>query len=121
MTASVVRARERYVEWYRAKARIAELDTTQKRLLERERVLDERVGREARDVERLHGLSLQALFHTILGDKPEALAKERRELLAAELERDGVRERIAEAERQRAEIQARLTVLGDASMIAYQF
>src|SRR5436190_12267129 len=114
MSSNVVRARERFVEWTRAQARLAALVTTRKRLVERARVLEERVGKEARDVERLDGLSLSALFHTVLGDKVEALSKERQELLAAELERDGVRERLADLERQRAEIQARVDELFDA-------
>jgi DNA repair exonuclease SbcCD ATPase subunit len=116
MSTNVVRARERFVEWTRAQARLEALGATRQPLLERARVLEERVGKEAVDVERLQRLSLSALFHTVLGDKVEAISKERRELLAAELERDGVRERLADLERQRAVLQARIAELSDAAL-----
>ncbi len=44
--------------------------------------------KEERDVEKLEGLSLTGLFHSILGSKEEQLDKERQEHLAAKLKYD---------------------------------
>jgi hypothetical protein len=47
-----------------------------------------RLASEGRDVERLEGLTLINLIHTILGSKEEAQQKERQEYLAAKLQYD---------------------------------
>lgn len=50
--------------------------------------LKEELARESADVRRLEGLSLTALFHSILGSKEQQRAKERQEMLAAKLRHD---------------------------------
>ena len=60
---------------------VIQLDEEAERLVELEAVL----AKECRDVERLEGLSLTALFHTILSSKTEQLKKERQEFLQAKL------------------------------------
>jgi len=57
---------------------------------ERERLIDLEtiMNREKRDVDRLEGLSLYNLFHTVLGDKPDIADKEQQEFLSAKLRHD---------------------------------
>ncbi|MBP2022793.1 hypothetical protein J2Z44_002616 [Clostridium punense] len=63
-----------------------------KKNLERESVrledLKIELDREALDVKKLEGLTIHALFHTILRDKEDQLQKERQELLLAKLKYD---------------------------------
>ncbi len=54
----------------------------------RQRLLEMKLGEEQRDVDRLEGLTLTALFHTFLSSKNEQLQKERQELLQVKLKLD---------------------------------
>ena len=67
------------------------------RRLDARRVLE----REQADVDRLEDMGLAYVFHTILGDRQEKLAKERREALAAHLSHQ-------QAVREEADLSARL-------------
>lgn len=71
------------------------------------------LARESADVQRLEGLSLQALFYTLLGSKEEQLQKERQEHLMARLEHDECRDAVAALEREVRDLQAQLAALGD--------
>ena len=68
--------------------------------------------KETRDVERLEGLSLEALFYTILGSKEEQLDKERQEQLAAKLKHDQSRHAADALAQDLAELRQRLGGLG---------
>lgn len=61
------------------------------RLVDRKKELE----KEGRDVTKLEGLSLKALFHTVLGDKGQQLEKERQEYLSAKLAHDQAAAEIA--------------------------
>ena len=68
-----------------------DLGRTQNMLSEQEAKLSElsaNLQKEGADVEKLEGLSLTGLFHTILCDKQKQLEKERQEHLAAKLKHD---------------------------------
>jgi hypothetical protein len=65
-----------------------DLAEVQKKLGEQQALLaalEEQRRKEEVDVDRLQGLSLKALFATVLGSKEEQLQKERQELLKAEM------------------------------------
>lgn len=69
----------------------ADLDQLEAELRRHERRLETmgaELAKEGRDVRRLEGLSLAALFHTLLGNRDEQLDKERQELLAVKLRYD---------------------------------
>lgn len=51
-------------------------------------VLGAELAAEGRDVRKLEGLSLTALFHRVLGDREQQLQRERQELLGAKLRYD---------------------------------
>lgn len=76
------RARERLRRQLQQVERELELQS------ERRRRLAQRMASERADVEALEGLSLTALFHTILRSKEDQLQTERREWLAAKLNHD---------------------------------
>ncbi|MBL4771291.1 MAG: hypothetical protein JKY61_09145 [Planctomycetes bacterium] len=54
-----------------------------------------RVAKERKDVDKLEGLSLSALFHTLLSNKTEKLQVERQELLRAQLKWDQCRNHVS--------------------------
>lgn len=101
--------------------RLAERNILERRLASLRRDLGELARKKAslatamraeeRDVEKLEGLSLTNLFHTILSSKKEQLEKERQEFLAAKLKWDqcddewtAMQESIGELEAQIGEI-----------------
>jgi len=86
-----------------------DLADQRKRLAE----LEAQLAKEQKDVERLEGLSLTALFHTVLSSKQEQLKKERQELLAAKLRHDECRSATAELEQQVEGIRREVDGLGD--------
>ncbi len=87
-------------------SRLAECDTL-KVLLEKER----------KDVAKLEGLSLTALFHTILSSKTEQLEIERQEALRAKLKFDQCRGAV---ERKKAEIQDLVAGLKESEQVQAQ-
>jgi hypothetical protein len=69
--------------------------------------------REGADVQRLEGLSLTGLFHTVLGDKDDRLTKERQEYLAAKLKHDEGREAVRALESEVLQLRTELRQLDD--------
>jgi hypothetical protein len=65
--------------------------------------LNQRLGKEQRDVERLEHASLATLFYSVLGSRDTQLEKERQELLQAQLHAETARRAIAslQAEQER--------------------
>lgn len=93
--------REEREEYRKLSAQKADLEQQlaqcRSRRLDAERVLEQ----EEADVDRLEDMGLAYVFHTILGDRAEKLAKERREALAAHL-------RHQQAAQEEADVSARL-------------
>lgn len=114
MDADLTLARDRVHALERARRRLVELRQRCGALQARLDELTEFERRERKDVERLEGLSLQRLFQDLLGTRPEALDKERRELASAELRRGAVAQELAEAEKERLAVLARVKALRDA-------
>src|SRR4249919_3791649 len=81
-------ARELVRQFERAKRRVRELTAETERLTQRVRDFAAGLAGEQRDVDRLNELSLQSIWHSLCGDKPEALADETRELLQARARHD---------------------------------
>ena len=75
--------------------------------------LSETLRKESRDVERLEGLSLEALFYQILGSKDEQLDKERQEELAAKLKYDQCGHSVAALNEELSGLNARMDEFGD--------
>lgn len=111
MNNDLIRARERVRALGRAQNRLHVLCTSCTLLVDRVAELVERVRREGKDVARLEGSSLQALFHAVLGDKVETLAEERRELLSAQMKLDAARAELAVAETERVAVLERIKSL----------
>jgi len=70
-----------------------------------------RLEKEKRDVERLEGLSLGALFYTLTGRKEEKLSKEEAEVLQAKLRYEEASDTVAELEQEIAELRRKLANL----------
>jgi hypothetical protein len=68
---------------------------------------------EESDVARLEGLSLTALWHTVLGNQAQWLEKERQELLAAKLKYDACQANVAMLKTNLAKHEQTLAELGD--------
>jgi hypothetical protein len=69
--------------------------------------------RETKDVRRLEGLSITALFYTILGSKDQQLEKERQEYLAAKLKYDECGQAVSAIESEMSFIELRIRSLGN--------
>jgi hypothetical protein len=69
--------------------------------------------KEGADVQKLEGLSLAGLFHSVLGDKQAHLEKERQEYLAAKLKYDECKYSISALESDIDGIKIRIAALGD--------
>jgi len=76
----------------------------------RSAALKRRLDKEEADVEKLTGLSLAGLFHSILGDRTERMQKEKQEAIAARLKYDDASQAVVhaldEVERLSAELQS---------------
>jgi hypothetical protein len=95
---------------------LADLARTQQMLAQqRSRLheLDAELKKEGCDVEKLQGLSLTGLFHTILGSKDKQLEKERQEYLAAKLKHDECADSVSALDREQADLKEKVTALGD--------
>jgi hypothetical protein len=77
--------RERMQERDSLRARLERSSSKLAQRQERLAVLAKLLEAEREDVERLEGLSLRAIFHTLLASKEQQLEKERQEVLAASL------------------------------------
>ena len=75
--------REKLAGRGRLEAMLAELDGEQQALRERKRALRAELDKEQADVDALEGMSLAAIWQTVLGRREEALDQERREAAAA--------------------------------------
>ncbi len=78
------------------------------RIQERESLLTQ-LKAEQRDVDRLSGLSLGALFYTLIGKKQEKLSEEETELLQARLRYEEAAHHAADLEQELASLDVRLT------------
>lgn len=93
-----------------------DLGRTQNMLSEQEAKLSEldaNLQKEGADVEKLEGLSLTGLFHTILCDKQKQLEKERQEYLAAKLKQGECTYSISALKRDVEGLKVRIAGLGD--------
>jgi hypothetical protein len=93
-----------------------DLDRTQTMLSEQESKLAElgaNLQKEGADVEKLEGLSLTGLFHTILCDKQKQLDKERQEYLAARLKHDECTYSVSALKCDVDDLKVRIAGLGD--------
>lgn len=106
----LVQAKERD----RARRKLEAMLAEAQRLLEDHQhkcaTLGHHLSAEKADLDRLDGLSLVALFYTVLGTKEERLEKERQEYLAAKLKHD---EAVAAVGRMQAEVDRLLREVGD--------
>lgn len=75
----------------------AQLDTTLAELSKAEgeyEVMDKKLKKELRDIEKLEGLSTKAIFYKILGSKEKQVEKERQEYLELSLKEETLRKEI---------------------------
>lgn len=93
--------------------RLAHCQTEQTEQAQRLARLKRRLDGQREDVEKLRGLSLTALFHTVLGDKKERLSEERKELLQAKLKHDECETVSERLEQDRAKLEERLAEFAD--------
>jgi hypothetical protein len=94
-------ARDRVRAWERATQRLTQLRTESARLHDRVDVLVAQLAQEQMDVDRLEEFSVQAIWHSLKGDKPEALAEEKRQLLYFKVKHDEAAAQLAATEKQR--------------------
>jgi hypothetical protein len=95
---------------------LADTERTTKMLFERNAKLQELesfLKKEDADVKKLEGLSLTALFYSIVGDKELKLNKERQELLAAKLKYDECKYSVTALEKEIEGFKIRIAALGD--------
>lgn len=85
-------------------------ETARSRCSELKKVL----ASEQADVEKLEGLTLTGLFHSVLGTKQERLDKERQEFLAAQLKHEEAAATLDEAQQEVQRIRSELDALLDA-------
>ena len=69
--------------------------------------------KESRDVEKLEGLSITGLFHSILGNKEEQHEKEKKEYLAAKLKFDNSINTVNILRKEKSDLELQLTGFGD--------
>lgn len=75
--------------------------------------LHNQLAKEELDVEKLKGLSVQSIFHTIMGDKVEKLDKEKKEAIAAKLKYDSVCEEFNKVKTEVDDLTRKIHDLGD--------
>ncbi len=92
---------------------LEEARSTLLKLREKRGHLEARLSQEADDVRKLEGLSLTNLFQTVLGDKENAMRRERQQLLTAQLSRDQCASEIAFLEGEVDELQSRFSAIGN--------
>ncbi len=114
MNEKLSEARERVHKLERAEKRLVELRAECSKRRERVDVFADRLTREQKDVDRLEEISIQSIWHSLRGDKVEALAEEQHQLVYAKLKRDEAAARLAETEKLRAEMVEAVESLKDA-------
>jgi RimJ/RimL family protein N-acetyltransferase len=93
-----------------------ELTRAENRLIEERNVLAKlrkQLDAEDADVRRLEGLSLSALFYSVMGTKDDRLEEERRELLRARLKHESHKHQVESLERDITALKQRLVNLKD--------
>lgn len=75
--------------------------------------LSEILKKESKDVQKLEGAGITALFYGILGTKVEKLDKEKQEYLSAKLKYDACKNEIQTLERESERLRNELNLLGD--------
>ncbi len=73
------------------------------------KVIDLRLGKELKDIERLEGLSTKAIFYKILGSKEKQLEKERQEYLEMSLKEEDLKNTIHLLEYEENLLEAKIT------------
>lgn len=81
-----------------------------KRIRERDR-LQRKFDKERKDVERLSGLSLGALFYTLLGQKGAKLGREEAEMLQAKLNYEEARDTVRDMEAEKTDLARKIREL----------
>lgn len=111
----LLEAKEKIREGERLQRRIGATERALRDARRRLEDLEATVKKERADVTALEGLSLTALFATVLGNKEQQLQTERQEVLAALLRRDAARDAVAQLKKTQAELVEAFAALGDAS------
>ena len=91
--------REQCAQLHRLRAMRDKLESDRRALTDRARTLAAARDAEQRDVDRLEGRSLAALYYALRGQKEEKLDKERREAYEAAVRHDAVRRELEAVER----------------------
>ena len=94
----------------------ADVDRTRSMLLEKNLQLKKLASvleKEHADVKKLEGLSLNGLFHFVLGDKDRQLDKERQEYLYAQLKYDECKHAVSALEREVEDLKSRVAAIGE--------
>ncbi len=105
--------RERQVSRSRLMKRMALAEEHLRASRSRLKRANAKLEEEQADVDRLEGLSLTALFHTVLFSKADQLDRERQEALRAELARDERRAAVRKLEATTDRLRAEVASLGD--------
>ena len=107
-------ARDRVSKLERAKRRLDELRERSRQLETRVGNLAMRLARERKDVERLEELSVQSIWHSVCGNKPETLAREKLQAVEAQAKHDEAVALLGETRQQFQAMQADADALADA-------
>jgi hypothetical protein len=109
----LAQTREKMRERDRLAGAAAQAEETLRAEYQRRDALRAVLQKEGRDVEKLEGLSLAALFHAVLGDKPDQLKKEKEEYLQAKLRHDACQSGVEHLRQEFDGMEKRLAALGN--------
>jgi len=96
----LAKAATQMAQYEKLQRRVTELEREQRPLSATVEELGQQVRKEEHDVERLEGVSISGLFHSILGSREEQMHKERQEALAARLKYDEAVRRLEALQRE---------------------
>lgn len=113
ITNEIIKSKEKLRDFEKLQAMLK----TTKKNLEKENLrledLKEELDKEALDVKKLEGLTINALFHSILRDKDKQLEKEKQELLLAKLRYDECHSSVVSLEQFISKYEASLSEYND--------
>jgi vacuolar-type H+-ATPase subunit I/STV1 len=101
-------AKERVRAKQKLAAMLGQVESDLRQARRKHTALEERLASEKSDVDKLEGLSLTGLFHSVLGTRTERLDKEREEYLAAKLKYDESEEALKDLQAQANRLQDQL-------------
>ncbi len=107
----LVDVKEKIRQRDRLQGQLADVERSLSQEDSRLEMLEARLKREEKDVQRLEGLSLAGMFFAVLGDKEERQDKERQELVAAKLQRDQCQYAVTSLEHDLADLKQKLDTL----------